>query len=121
MFFGVPVFNIFLGLIAGYYYSKRIVYLKIPVQNHTKIKSGVAFTTALTIAIFCSISGIIVMTTDSVGESLRQILRLKFEITKPMILGVILAGGLTLAGLQYFLTKLTMSIIIKSSSVSDEF
>lgn len=120
LFIGVPVFNIFLGLIAGYYYSQKIRHLKIPHEKHEKIKTEISLVTAFTIAFFCAASGIIALTTDSVGEYLRQIVRVKFEVTKATIFGIILAGGITLVGLQYFLTKLTMNIILRSKFNTDD-
>jgi len=119
MLMGVPVLNLFLGLIAGYYYAKKIQYLNIPYEHQNRIKTNVSLFTALTMALLCTTSGIVAISYDSTGENLRNLFRLNFEVTKAMILGIALAGGITLIGIQYFLTRLTMNIMIKNIDVSD--
>ena len=114
MFMGVPVFNLFLGLIAGYYYSKKIQYLKIQANKQEKIKTDVCLFTALIMTCFCIASGMIAMADDTTGENLRLMFRLTFEVTKPMILTIIVVGGFALILLQYIMTRLTMNIMTRS-------
>jgi len=115
---GVPVLNLFLGLIAGYYYAKKIHYLDIPVEQQNRLKTNVSLFTALVMALLCATSGIIALSVESTGENLRSIFRLNFQVTKAMIMGIILAGGITLVGIQYFLTRLTMNIMLKNMTGS---
>jgi len=58
--------------------------------------------------LICVSSGIIGLTDKTIGENIRGMLGLDFEITKTMILTIIFVGGFGLIIFQYFITRLTM-------------
>ena len=114
MFMGFPVFNLLWGFIAGYYYGLRIYYLNIPSVKHQETIHLVSTFTALIMIFICISSAWIGLAGTGVGKDLQMMFRLNFEVTKPMIAVVAFAGGVTLIGLQYFITKLTMKTTIRT-------
>ena len=95
-FMGFPVFNLLMGIIAGYYYGKRIVYRSIPHTVRSDIIKQVALFSGLIMLFFCSVTGTIAVIDDYTGPDLQSMLGLKFEITKAMILGAALIGTIIL-------------------------
>jgi hypothetical protein len=116
MFMGFPVFNLFWGVIAGYYYGFRINLLNLSQIKQNKIKKQVAIFTAFVMTMICISSAFIALAGRGVGQDLQMMFRLNFEVTKQMIIAISLIGGIILIGLQYFITKITMQRIIKSDS-----
>ena len=116
MFMGFPVFNLFWGIIAGYYYGFRINLLNLSQTQQYKITNRVAVFTAFIMTVICISSACIALAGNGVGKDLQMMFRLSFEVTKQMIIAISLIGGIILIGLQYFITKITMQRIIKSDS-----
>jgi len=116
MFMGFPVFNLFWGIIAGYYFGLRINHLNLSQTQHPKIINRVAIFTAFIMTVICISSACIALAGNGVGKDLQMMFRLSFEVTKQMIIAISLIGGIILIGLQYFITKITMQRIIKSDS-----
>jgi hypothetical protein len=107
-FIGFPVFNLLLGLLAGYYYGHRICAKKIQPEMRSKLINQVSLFTGLIMTLICVSSGIIGLTDKTIGENIRLMFGLDFEITKSMILTIIFVGGFGLIVFQYFITRLTM-------------
>ncbi|MBK7095651.1 MAG: hypothetical protein IPH57_11590 [Saprospiraceae bacterium] len=84
-FMGFPVFNILMGLIAGYYFGNRIISNKIQSQLQSKQINQVSLFTGLIMTLICISSGIIGLTDKTIGENIQGMLGLDFEITKTMI------------------------------------
>lgn len=112
-FMGFPVFNLLMGLIAGYYFGNKIIINKIELEAKKKKIEQVSIFTSLVIALFCVSSAIMGLADKTVGKNLQGMFKLNFEITKPMIIILILTGGFTLIISQYFITKLTIIKTIK--------
>jgi hypothetical protein len=112
-FMGFPVFNVFLGLIAGYYFGNRICYNKIQPEMHSKQINKVSLFTGLIMTLICISSGIIGLTDKTIGENIRGMLGLDFEVTRAMILTLIFVGGFGLIGFQYFITRFAMTQTIR--------
>lgn len=104
-FMGFPVFNVLLGLLVGYYIGNRIYYNKIqPAIRHDLIRR-VSLFTAYVMTLICVSSAIIGLSDETIGENIRLMFKLDFEITKVMIVLIIIVGGPGLIALQYFITK----------------
>jgi hypothetical protein len=116
MFMGFPVFNLFWGVIAGYYFGLRINHLNLSQTQQYKITNRVAIFTAFIMTIICISSACIALAGTGVGQDLQMMFRLNFEVTKQMIIAISLIGGIILIGLQFFITKIMMQLIIKSDS-----
>lgn len=107
-FMGFPVFNLLLGLIAGYYFGNRIIYNKIQPEKRSKQINKVSLFTGLIMTLICVSSAIIGLTDKTIGGNIQGMLGLDFEITKAMILTLIFVGGFSLIIFQYFVTRLTI-------------
>lgn len=114
-FMGFPVFNVFLGLIAGYYFGKRIQFRKIPPEEQPRIVNKVSLFTAILMTLICISSGFIALAGNGVGKDLQMMARLNFQPTKGMILAVALVGGTVLIASEYYLTKIVLNKTIQSS------
>ena len=108
MFMGFPLFNLLMSLVAGYYIGNRIQYLNIPPSVQPRIIRKTSLFTGLVMALICISSGFIALTGNGVGKELQGMLDLKFEVTKPMIWGVTLIGGVLLIGIQIALTRISI-------------
>ena len=115
-FMGFPVFNVLLGLVAGYYFGKRICYKNIKSEIHKKVINQVSLFTGLIMTFICIASALIALTDKGIGENVQGMLGLEFEVTQVMILTIIFVGGFVLIVAQYFITKLTMQKIIGLSN-----
>ncbi len=112
-FMGFPVFNVLLGFLAGYYFGKRVCFRKIKSEMHLKIINQVSLFTGLIMTMICISSGFIALTDKGIGENIKGMLGLGFEVTKTMIYAIIFVGGLGLIVTQYLITRLTMQKIIR--------
>jgi len=113
MFMGFPVFNAFLSLIAGYYYGRKILFRKIPSENHCKLINRVSLVTGLIMLFICISSGFIALAGEGVGYDIQGMLGLRFVITKSMIWGITLIGGISLIILTIVLTKIAIVKTLK--------
>lgn len=104
-FMGFPVFNVLLGLIAGNYFGNRIVSGKLPSEIQSKQIKQVSIFTALIMALICISSAVIGLTDEFIGANIQGMLRLNFDITKPMIWAIVLVGGFCLIITQYVITR----------------
>ena len=112
-FMGFPVFNVLLGLIAGYYFGKRVCSKNIKSEMYPKIIKQVSLFTGLIMALICISSGLIAILDNYTGNTIQGMLGLDFEVTKEMILTIIIAGGLSLIAAEYFITRLIMQKTIR--------
>lgn len=109
MFMGFPVFNLFWGAVAGYYYGFRIHHLNLSQTQQQKITNRVAIFTAFIMTMICISSACIALAGNGVGQDLQMMFNLGFKVTKSMIGGIALAGGIMLICFQYYITKLMMN------------
>lgn len=113
-FMGVPVFHLALGIIAGYYWMKRLIYQN-EIRDYKKEIQRTSIFTSVIIGVVCLFSATIAMISPSTPSDLKGMLRLPFEISQTILLCIIIAGGLFLITGQYFLTRATMISILKSA------
>ena len=111
-FMGFPVFNVLLGLVAGYYFGKRICFQNVKSEMHKKITNKVSLFTVLIMTLICISSGLIALTDKGIGENVQGMFGLEFEVTQEVILRIIFVGGFCLIVAQYFITRLTMQKVI---------
>jgi hypothetical protein len=114
MFMGFPVFNVLLGILAGYYYGNRIYYNNTPDNNQHKLIQQVSLFTGLVMIVICIASGFIALKGIGVGMEVQKMLGLGFEVTKPMLLGMAVIGGILLVWLQVMVTRITIKMVLKS-------
>jgi hypothetical protein len=107
-FMGFPVFNSLLGLIAGYYYGKKICFENIVGSRQAKLKRQVLLITGAIMTLICVPTSFMAFEGDGVGGMIENILGLNFQVTDLMIWGIIIVGGISLIAVQMLLTRFTM-------------
>jgi len=106
-FMGVPVFNLVAGALAGYYWSKRILNRNELNNSGRYIQKVSMFTSSVT-ATVCLTSAVIALLSKSTPEDLKGMFHLNFDITRPLLVSLIIIGGIMLVALQYYLTRFIM-------------
>lgn len=117
-FMGLPVFNALLGLMAGYYFGNRICFKNVEPEKHSKFINQVSLFTGLIMILICISSGFLAMTGNDAGGMIKDVLGLGFEVTRSMVLGIVLIGGLILILTNIILTRITMIRTIKINARS---
>jgi len=101
---GVAAFLLVPGTAAGVYMGRRLRAAGTEgVERARSIRRAGAFT-ALVIGVACAASGFLAIVQPGMGEDLRSMLHLSFDVTKPMIVGTVVLGAALLVVAQYFLT-----------------
>ena len=113
-FMGLPVFNIFLGLLAGYYFGNRICFNKVKSERHPKLINQVSIFAGLIMTLVCISSGFLALMDLGAAGMIENILGLDFEVTNSMMWAIVLIGGLILILLNILLTRITMIKTIKN-------
>jgi hypothetical protein len=104
-FMGVPVFNILLGIVAGWYIGRRMKINKYDYFTFKKMINKVNIFCLINLIIICIASSIIALNDKYTAANLEGMLDLNFHITSSMLLGIILIGGMLLILMQFIGTK----------------
>jgi hypothetical protein len=112
-FMGLPVFNLFLGFLAGYYSGNRICFKNVEPAKHSKIINQVSLFAGLIMTFICISSGFLALVHNEAAGMIKDVLGLSFEVTKSMVWGIVLIGGSALILTNVLLTRLTIIITIK--------
>jgi hypothetical protein len=115
MFMGFPVFNLAIGVVAGYYYGIKINYKSLPLTQIEFLKKRVPLVTGSVMLLICISSALIALFEKTIGLELQGMLGLKFQVTRGMVISIILIGGTSLIAAQYYLTRIVMTLIIKDN------
>lgn len=102
-FMGVPVFNVVLALPAGVFIGARLAHLNLnPIEEKKKVHQALTFT-LLMMGLICAASAFLALRDPTTAANLEGMLRLRFTVTQPMIVALILVGGSALLLLQWLL------------------
>ena len=112
-FMGVPIFHPILGIIAGYYWGRRLIFQKANRETFPREIRKVSLFTSIIISCICLLSATFALIDSYTADNLEGMLNLSFEITHAMLVGLIIIGGLLLIGFQYWITKMTIIITLK--------
>lgn len=112
-FMGLPLFNVLLGILAGYYAGNRICYNKINSAKHSELITKVSIFSGSIMALVCVPSGILALMDFGAHGMIKDILGLNFDITNLMMWGIVIIGGLILVILNILLTRTTIIKTIK--------
>ena len=115
-FMGLPVFNAFLGFFAGYYFGHRICFNNIESEKHSKLINQVSLFTGLIMTLICISSGFLALVNNEAAGMIKEVLGLSFEVTKSMVWGIVLIGGLTLILTNILLTRISIIKTIKNNA-----
>lgn len=114
-FMGVPVFNLVAGALAGYYWVKRILNRNELDNSGRDVRRLSIFTSSIT-ALVCLSSALIALLSKSTPEDLKGMFHLQFDITRSLLITIIIIGGIMLIALQYYLTRFIMVKTLKASA-----
>jgi hypothetical protein len=114
MFMGVPVFNLILALPAGIFIGRRLSLKAADPSRVNRTARRAAFFTAGILGLICILSGSIALLSSSTSFDLQGMMGLAAPVSTPMIVLIIVAGGLILITLNYWLA-------IQSVKLSNQF
>ena len=117
MFMGVPVFNILLALPAGSYWGKRILAENTAMERRPLLTKRASLFTGMVMILVCSASAAIALNDPYTADSLRSMLGLGFEVTRPMLLALIGFGGSLLVSGQYLVTRATILAALRAETL----
>jgi hypothetical protein len=103
-FMGVPVFNALLAIPAGFVVGGRLEAENAERQQVWKAAQRTAWFTTGVLALVCAASAIIALASPSTASDLRGMLGLGFEVTRGMIIGLIMVGGAALLAICWGLS-----------------
>jgi hypothetical protein len=106
-FMGVPIFNLLPGIAAGLYIGRRLRLAKADAPTFTRSTVRICRFTTCVMFVVCLSSATLALLNPSTGSDLKRMLGLGFQVTRPMIVALIVAGGSMLVAGQYWLTRLS--------------
>jgi hypothetical protein len=112
-FMGMPLFNTLLGIIAGFYYGHKISRSKIVPKIQSKLITRISLISSGFMLLICVLSAIIALSSPSTPNDIKGMLYLNFIPSAKLLLLGIIFGGLCLVIFEFFLTRLTMVLILK--------
>lgn len=112
-FMGLPVFNVFLGWLAGYYFGHRILYNQVEPETHSKLANQVSIFTGVIMTLVCISSGFLALMDNQAAGMIKEVLGLDFEVTHTMMWGIVLIGGMLLILTTILFTRITMNQVVK--------
>ncbi|MCX6329121.1 MAG: hypothetical protein NTZ85_06350 [Bacteroidia bacterium] len=113
-FMGVPVFHLALGVIAGFYWVRRLIYQN-EIKDYKREIQRTSLFTSTVIGVVCLFSAVIALISKSTPSDLKGMFHLSFDISLPLLTASIIAGGIFLVIVQYYLTKIVMELTLKSN------
>ena len=112
-FMGVPVFNLFLAIPAGFYMGRTLARSVVTAGQKQHVIKQTQVATTLMLAAICAASAVIAWRDPTTAANLEGMLMLKFEVTQSMIAGLILVGGTGLLLTNWWLSGKSIEISIK--------
>jgi hypothetical protein len=116
-FMGVPVFHLALGIIAGFYWARKLINQN-EIKDFKKEIYRTSLFTSIVIGVVCLSSAIIALISKSTPDDLKGMFHLSFDISQTLLLCTIIAGGIFLVIAQYYLTKIVMKLTLKSNHIN---
>jgi len=116
---GIPAFNYVLGMLAGVYVVRKMLYLKANENEYNRGIKKTAIFTAVIMAIACCLMAMVGFAGKVSGKNFEALLKslfgLELSINTAGFIGIIFLGGCAMILLQYWLTKLSAKITFKLS------
>jgi len=108
MFMGVPVVNALLSLPAGFVVGGRLAAGNADESRVRQAARRTAWFTSGVLFLVCVASACVALDSPSTPADLRGMLRLGFEVTQGMVVGLIVVGGMGLLAFNWVLTLVTV-------------
>ena len=112
---GVPILNFGVGILAGIYTTRQAFYTNAEEWELRQNIKKVALFSAIVMLMMCCLTGTWALVGGMIGSKLESPL-LSFTFTVPILVGIVLTGGLILSLLQYWLTSKAAKIVVKLST-----
>jgi hypothetical protein len=103
-FMGVPVFNVALAFPAGVFVGRWLVHCGADSARVRRTARDTALFTTSVLGLVCLASASIALASPSTAADLKGMLGFPFRVTRPMIPGLIVGGGLLLLALNWWLS-----------------
>ena len=107
-FMGVPVFNAFLAIPAGFVIGARLAYQSADDARLRAATRQTCIITTIILTLVCIASAFIALASPSTPADLEGMLGLRFAITQAMLRGIILLGGLGLLVVNWLLADFSV-------------
>lgn len=115
-FMGVPVFNLLLAIPAGFFMARRIAHSESLITENRLVVRQTQVLTTLVLAAICAASAFFAWRDPTTAANLEGMFRLQVEVTRSMIAGLIIFGGLGLILMNWWLTGKTIDVTRKWAS-----
>lgn len=115
-FMGVPVFNVALGLPAGFFVGRGLAHSGAGTARMQRVASQAAIFTTSVLGLVCIASAWFALASPSTASDLQGMLGLPFQVTPAMIIALILIGGAGILGMEWWITVLSVKHTYQVSS-----
>jgi len=112
-FMGVPVFNLVLALPAGFIMGRRLASQHADGMKLRVVSRRVSEFTTFVLALICAASAMIALADPFTEANLQGMLALPFDVTRGMVISLIIVGGVVLLLLNWVLTFASVRITYK--------
>lgn len=106
---GVPILNFAAGILAGIYTARKMYHLNAGEKECNQNIKKTAVFSAVVMAMMCCLTGTWALIGGMIGSRFESP-ALSFTFTAPIIIAMVLTGGLILSLLQYWLTSKTAKL-----------
>ncbi len=103
-FMGVPVFNVALAVPAGIFVGRWLACTSSEATRVQQVARRVAMFTSSILGLVCIASASVALASSSTAYDLQHMLGLPFEVTRAMIITLILGGGAALLAFGWWLS-----------------
>lgn len=110
---GVPILNFGVGILAGIYTARRAFNTNAEEQERNQNIRKTSLFSAVVIFVMCCITGAWALVGGMIGSNFENPI-LSFTFTVPILVTIVLTGGLILSLLQYCLTSMAAKITAKA-------
>lgn len=110
-FMGVPIFNAFMGILAGYYVGHRLLQSDLTEKQKKRIARNTALFTPAIMMLICISSATFALTDPTTPSNLEGMFRLHVNITQEILITFITIGGIFLVGFTCWSTWFTIKKI----------
>jgi hypothetical protein len=110
---GVPIFNIFIGVLTGWYIGRRLKVAKVKSEDFEIFLKKVNIFNIAFLTTICICSALIALSDPTTESNIEGMFGIPFTITHNMIWGIIIVGGVLLIITQYWLLNYSARMAYK--------
>jgi hypothetical protein len=103
-FMGMPVFNVILAVPAGLFIGSKLACQSADHEEVRRMNRNTCVFTTGILAVVCGVSAVIALVDPYTSLNLQGMLGLQFDVTRWMLAGIIVIGGIALLLLQWGIT-----------------